>query len=182
VNTSRSIPGSKDLQALGWTLIGDGGDQLVFRDGGTFGFSSCLVWDRNRRVGAVVLANVVGDVSDIGRHILRPNFPLARQTPVTVRREIPLDAGTLSGYVGRYQAPEEGTFTVALVDNYLTFEAPAEWGLPKLRIRPETKQDFFAAELPLRVSFHANPDGSTSGITIYPPRGQNGIAARKIAK
>ena len=180
VDTHVPIRGSTDLQALGWTLIGEGRDQLIFRDGGTFGFASCVVWDRNKKVGAVVLANCVTDVSDIGKHILRPDLPLVERAPVVLHTEIPLDAAILGRYVGRYAAQGEGIFTVALESGHLTFAAPAEWGLPKLRIRPESKTDFFAAELPLRIAFQIGPGGSAIGMTIYPPRGQKGLAAKKI--
>jgi serine-type D-Ala-D-Ala carboxypeptidase/endopeptidase len=179
VNTNRPISGSADIQALGWTLIGKDGGQLIFRDGGTFGFASCFVWDRTRRVGAVVLANCVTDVSDIARHILRPDFPL--KTPAaTAHTEIPLEAAVLARYVGQYEAKGEGIFTIVLEGTYLTFAAPPDWGLPKLRIRPESKENFFAAELPLRVTFQAGGDGAPTGMTIYPPRGQNGVEAKKI--
>jgi CubicO group peptidase (beta-lactamase class C family) len=180
VDTHGPIRGSTDLQALGWTLIAESDGQLIFRDGGTFGFASCLVWDRARRVGTVVVANCVTDVGDIGKHILRPNFALATVTPVAPHKEIPLDATILGRYVGRYAAQGEGTFTIALDGDHLTFAAPADWGLPKLRIRPESKRNFFAAELPLRIVFQVGPDGASTGITIYPPRGQKGLAAKKI--
>jgi hypothetical protein len=119
-------------------------------------------------------------VGDIGKHILRPNFALATVTPVAPHKEIPLDATILGRYVGRYAAQGEGTFTIALDGDHLTFAAPADWGLPKLRIRPESKRNFFAAELPLRIVFQVGPDGASTGITIYPPRGQKGLAAKKI--
>ena len=32
-------------------------------------------------------------------------------------------------------------------NDFLTLESPADWGLPKLQIRPENQQDFFATEL-----------------------------------
>ncbi len=180
LGTRWPIPGSANIQALGWTLIGSGNDRIVFRDGGTFGFASCLVWDRNRRVGVVVLANVVSDVGDIARHILRPDFPLAKQTPTVVHTEILLDATALQRCAGRYEIQGEGIFIVALEGSYLSFEAPADWGLPKLRIRPESRQDFFASELPLRVRFEFGADGSVTGMIVYPPRGQKALAAQKI--
>jgi hypothetical protein len=161
-------------------LIDESGGQLIFRDGGTFGFASCLVWDRVKRIGTVVMANCVTDVSDIGKHILRPDFTLAKPAPGVLHKEIPLDAAVLGRYVGRYQAQGEGTFTVALEGDHLTFAAPTDWGLPKMRIRPESKQDFFASELPLRVAFQVAPNGSAVGMTIFPPRGQKGLAAKKI--
>jgi D-alanyl-D-alanine-carboxypeptidase/D-alanyl-D-alanine-endopeptidase len=179
VHTHRAIPGSHNAQALGWTLLGEGRDQLVFRDGGTFGFASCLVWDRARRVGAVILVNCVADVGDIGRHILRPDFPLA--TPSRSRRtEIAVEAVVLARHAGRYRDDDGDLFTIALEGSFLTFEAPADWGLPKLRIRPESRNDFFAAELPLRVTFEVGADGATTGMTLFPPRGGKGVPARKV--
>ncbi len=179
VDTRRpaSRPGTE--HALGWTVLGGGGDRLVFRDGGTFGHASCIVWDPARRVGVVVLSNHVASVSDIARHLLRRDFPLEKPT-VTKRTEIALDVALLDRYVGRYEAADEGVFTIAREDGFLTIEAPAEWGLPKLRIRPESQQDFFATELPLRVTFQVENDGHVSGILIYPPRGQKAILAGRL--
>lgn len=171
VATQRTIPNSTNVQALGWTLLGSEGNQLVFRDGGTFGFASCIAWRRDCRAGAVVLANSVGDVGDIGRHILAPGFPVIKPQ-VTFHKEIALDAAVLRRYAGRYLAPGEGIFTVALEGDHLTFAAPPDWGLPKLRIRPETQEKFFANELPLRVEFQ-----SPGEMTVHPPRGQKEIIA-----
>src|SRR2546430_920133 len=58
-------------------------------------------------------------------------------------------------------------------------EPRADWGLPKLRIRPESQRDFFATELPVRVTFQTGPDGKVHSLTIYPPRGQKGVPANK---
>ena len=179
VDTRRPISGSADVQALGWTLIGSGDDRIVFRDGGTFGFASCLAWDRTRRLGVVVLANCVADVSDIARHVLRPDYPLTKPS-VNTHTEVAVDPAVLARYVGRYEARSEGVFTIGLDDGHLTIQAPAAWGLPKLRIRPENGHDFFAAELPLRVIFQTSASGTAIGMTIYPPRGQAGVAALKI--
>ena len=53
-------------QALGWWIVlGDGNNQLIFHDGGSFGFASSLEWDPKARIGVVVLSNQLGDVSDI---------------------------------------------------------------------------------------------------------------------
>src|SRR5207248_11720426 len=57
----------------------------------------------------------------------------------------------------------------------------ADWGLPKLRIRPENQRDFFASELPFRVTFQTGSDGKVHDLTIYPPRGQKGVPANKLA-
>jgi CubicO group peptidase (beta-lactamase class C family) len=179
VKTRRPTGGGNE-QALGWTVIGKGDDELVYRDGGTYGFASSIAWDPKKRIGAVVLSNQQGDVNDIALHLLRPDVPLARPKK-TKHSEIAVDASLLDKYTGRYEAPGEGIFTVARENNFLTIQSPADWGLPKLRIRPETQQDFFATELPVRVTFKIDNDGRVSGLLIYPPRGQNAVPANRLS-
>jgi CubicO group peptidase (beta-lactamase class C family) len=179
VSTRRPMSQDGDEQALGWTVIGKGNDQLIFRDGGTLGCASCVVWDPTKRLGVAVLSNQVASVSDIGRHLLRPDFPLARPAAAT-HTEISLDAALLDTYVGRYEAPGEGVFSIFREGDHLMIESPAVWGLPPLRIRPEGPLEFFASELPLRVTFQTDSNGRVSGILVYPPRGQNAVPARRI--
>ena len=171
-------PGNE--QALGWNVYGNGDDQVIFRDGSSFGYASVMAYDPKARVGVVVLTNQVGDVGELARHLLRPDFPLAKPAN-TKHIEITLDPKFLDSYVGRYEAKGEGIFTIARENDFLTIEAPADWGLPKLRIRPESQRDFFATELPLRVTFQTGSDGKVRSLTIYPPRGQKGVPANKLA-
>ena len=171
-------PGNE--QALGWNVYGKDADQVIFRDGSSLGYAGVMAYDPKARVGVVVLTNQVGDVGDIARHLLRPDFPLAKPAN-TKHIEIALDSKVLDSYLGRYEAKGEGIFTIARENDFLTIESPADWGLPKLRIRPESLRDFFAAELPLRVTFQTGSDGKVRSLTIYPPRGQKGVPATKLA-
>ena len=139
-----------------------------------------MAWDPKKRVGVVVLSNQVASVDDIARHLLRPNFPLAKPAN-TKHTEIALDSAVLNTYAGRYKAKGEGIFTVTLKGGVLLIESPADWGLPKLRIRPESTRDFFASELPLRVTFNIDNDGRVNGLLIYPPRGQKAVPANRIS-
>jgi hypothetical protein len=164
-------------QALGWIVMGEGDDQLIVHDGGSFGFASSVAWDPKKRIGVVVLSNHVAGVGDIARHLLRPKLPLEK--PAAKRTEIALDSALLDLYAGRYEAPGEGEFLVVREGDFLTFQPPVDWGLPKLRIRPESQREFFAAELPLRVTFQTDGEGRVSGILIYPPRGQKAILANR---
>ncbi len=166
-------------QALGWTVYGSGDDELIFRDGGTLGFASCVVWSPAKRAGVVVLSNQVASVADIARHLLQPDFPL-EQPVVTRHTEIRLDAKALDRLVGRYEADGEGVFTIVREGTFLTIAAPAEWGLPKQRLRPESSSNFFVAELPMRVTFETDAAGRATGIVIYPPRGQKGVPAKRL--
>ena len=185
LSTRRPGPARGQEQALGWVLITENGDQLIFHDGGSLGYASAVAWDPKARVGVVVLSNQITGVSDIARHLLRPNFPLENPTS-TKRTEIALDRAVLETYAGRYEAQGEGIFVVlaegGLTEGeFLTIQPPADWGLPKMRLRPESLRDFFTSELPLRVTFQTDGDGHVNGVLIHPPRGQGAIPARRMS-
>ena len=166
-------------QALGWTVAEDSAGQLIFRDGGTYGHASAMIWDPAIRVGVVVLSNHVQSVSDLAHHLLRPNDPLDR--PTAIRHiEISLDPITLNGYEGRYEVADEGVFELKLEGKFLFFQAPADWGLPRLRLHAQSKLDFYANELPLLVTVQLGNDGSATALSITPPRGQRAMQARKV--
>jgi hypothetical protein len=63
--------------------------------------------------------------------------------------------------------------------DFLTFEAPAEWGLPKLRVHPESQTEFFAMELPLQVTVQKDKDGNAIRLLVQPPRGQHVVKAER---
>ena len=175
-NTCRPMSRDGFEQALGWTIIREQNNLLIVHDGGTFGYATSIAWDPFTRVGLVVLSNQVANVGDIARHLLRPSIPLEKPT-ATKRTEVALDPATLDIYVGNYEATGEGIFAVAHDGDSLTIRSPGEWGLPKFRLHPENRQDFFAAELPMRVAFQFENDGSVKKMLVYPPRGQKAISA-----
>ena len=178
LDTRRAISESATKQALGWLVVGNGDDTLIVHDGGTQGYASSVAWDPKMRIGVVVLSNQVADVGDIARHLLRPSMPLTKPTLIK-HTEIVLDPKVLDSYSGRYEAKGEGVFAIVRDADALTIESPSEWGLPKLRLRPESQFDFFVSELPLRVTFQTS-SGDVSGMVIYPPRGQKGVVASRI--
>ena len=178
-STRRPTQKPEEEQALGWSVIGKGNNQLIFRDGGTMGYASCIAWDPQERIGVIALSNQVASVSDIARHLLRRDFPLEHPTS-TKHTEISLDPTALDNYIGQYEAPGEGIFSIIREGDALLFMAPDEWGLPKLRIRPESTTNFFASELPLKVIFQMENDGRIKGILVYPPRGQKAVPAQKV--
>jgi D-alanyl-D-alanine-carboxypeptidase/D-alanyl-D-alanine-endopeptidase len=172
-------PAGQGEQALGWLLTGKDDNQLIIHDGGTFGYASSIAWDPRRRVGIVVLSNQVAGVGDIARHLLQPSLPLNEPRAARLT-EIVLDPARVAKYAGRYEAHGEGEFVIALERDFLTIQPPADWGLPKLRLRSESQRDFFVAELPLRVTFQSDDDGRVTGALVYPPRGQQPVLARRI--
>jgi len=178
-NTRRPMSRDGFEQALAWTVIRDENDLLLVHDGGTFGYASSIAWDPARRAGVVVLSNQVANVADIARHLLRPKFQLEKPI-ATKRTEVTLNPATFDTYVGNYEAVEEGIFEIGREDDSLTIRSPAEWGLPKFRLHPESRQDFFVAELPMRVAFQLESGGSVKKMLVYPPRGQRAIATVRL--
>jgi len=173
---TRRPTGGSEQQALGWSVMGKG--EIIYRDGGTYGFASSIGFDPKQHIGVVVLSNQYGSVDDIARHLMRPDIPL-KTAAKTSHTEITIDPTLLDRYIGRYEIKDEVIFTVAREGNFLTIESPADWGLPKLRIRPETDRDFFAAELPLRITFRIDAEDHITGFLVYPPNGNKALAAQK---
>jgi len=100
----------------------------------------------------------------------------------TKRTEITLDSAVLATYAGQYEAAEEeGTFTVKREQDVLSLELPISWALPKFRLHPETRTDFFVAELPVRVTFQVDREGHVTGMLVYPPCGQRSLQAKRIS-
>jgi CubicO group peptidase (beta-lactamase class C family) len=177
---SRRPIGGKAQQALGWVVTGQGdADRLISHEGGSWGFASVVAWDPLRRVGLVVLSNQVAGVSDIAQHLLRPDVPL-QKPPAARHTEIAVNPALLEDCVGRYEVEDEGVFAVAREGGYLTIQAPISWGLPKLRLRPESSRDFFVAELPLRVTVQMDGEGRVKELLIHPPRGQRAMVAVRV--
>ena len=106
-------PMDDSKQALGWVVSGIGESELVFHEGGSFGYVSALMWSPVRRIGVVILSNQMRDVSDIARHLLQPASPLERPA-ATKHTEIAFDEATLETYEGRYEGPDGvGAFIVS---------------------------------------------------------------------
>jgi D-alanyl-D-alanine-carboxypeptidase/D-alanyl-D-alanine-endopeptidase len=180
LSSRRATPTKGVEQALGWTVLEDREGRLIFRDGGTFGYASDVIWDPMKRIGVVVLSNHVQSVSDIARHLVRPDFPLDKP-PVTRHTEVPLDLATLGSYAGKYENADEGIFELRLDGNFLTLLAPSEWGLPALRLHAESALNFFANELPVLVTIQMGNDGRAAGMVVTPPRGQHKVQAHKVS-
>jgi CubicO group peptidase (beta-lactamase class C family) len=171
-------PAGDNEQALGWMIAGKGDDAIVLHDGGTFGFTSSVAWQPQRRVGVVVLSNQTSGVSDIARHLLQPSRPLSQATRAR-HTEIKLDPAVLDTYVGRYQM-DEGVVAITREGALLSIELPADWGLPKLQLYAESQREFFARVLPLQATFEVDANGRVTGMLVHPPRGQGAIPARRL--
>lgn len=73
----RAIRGGEPAPG-GWLVMVTPKHRLLSRHGATQGFNAFAGFDLERKVAVVVLANVAtaGGVSDLGHHLLNPDFPL----------------------------------------------------------------------------------------------------------
>jgi CubicO group peptidase (beta-lactamase class C family) len=165
-------------QALGWVVIAQEARTTVFHDGGSLGFASALAWGPATRTGVCVLSNQVTSVADIARHALTPTFPLEKPT-IARHVEVTLPQAQLLPLVGSYRSGE-GVFAIGFDGRFLTLEAPADWGLPKLQLHAESPREFFGTVLPLRVTVRTDSAGKVIGVLIHPPRGQAAVPAERI--
>jgi D-alanyl-D-alanine-carboxypeptidase/D-alanyl-D-alanine-endopeptidase len=68
-------------QALGWQTMARDGVELIWKDGGTFGFSSFIGFEPKSGRGVIVLSDAGGGVNDIGMHLLDARNPLRTFSP-----------------------------------------------------------------------------------------------------
>ncbi len=64
--------GNDTYTTMGWTLVNDDGQYLVFKDGGMPGYCSFLGMDKKKKTAVVILSNSNNSVTDIGWHLLDP--------------------------------------------------------------------------------------------------------------
>jgi CubicO group peptidase (beta-lactamase class C family) len=62
--------------ALGWLIYHKHGSDIIWHSGLTNGFNAYIGFDLKGKRGVVVLANMHGNVSLIGQHLLNPEYPL----------------------------------------------------------------------------------------------------------
>ena len=101
--------------AYAWHIQTQGGNSIIWHNGGTGGYRTYMGYNPKTRVGVVVLANIStpagGD--DIGRHLLDLSYPLMKVEPPSEHHQITLDTKTFDRYVGQYQLGLSAILTVS---------------------------------------------------------------------
>jgi hypothetical protein len=183
VRVPTGIPGMQG--ALGWQISDRGDREIVWKDGGTYGFASFIGYDPKRRAGVVLLSNAftmsgtVTGVTDIGLHLLDPRVPL--NGPPEEHREVAVDPKILSGYTGRYQLTADMVLALTVEDGHVLVQAT---GQPKIELFAESEKDFFTRIGSIRIAFQADGKGRTTelilrqgGATLHAPRIEGDAAA-----
>jgi CubicO group peptidase (beta-lactamase class C family) len=130
---------------LGWNLPGSGSG-IHYHGGVTFGYSSFLAWDSERKIGVVVLMNVYDGPRQ------RIAFPLLRDFPLT---PVPVDPSVLAAYAGSYQF-DDFDVTIRVDGARIYFGVP---GSGEAELIPISEDRFYLADLYAEITFHPNDRG-----------------------
>jgi CubicO group peptidase (beta-lactamase class C family) len=165
VRRQTSVPGPDT--GLGWLFANRGGNDVIWHNGGTYGYRSFVGFDPKTRVGVVVLSNTftAAGVDDIGMHLLDSRFPLI--PPPKERKEIAVDPKVLEGHVGRYQLAPNFIVTISLEGNRLFAQLTNQ---PKFEIFAESDREYFYKIVDAQITFEADSQGRTPALVLH----QNG--------
>jgi CubicO group peptidase (beta-lactamase class C family) len=144
--------GAEVEQGLGWGRGHAGGSVFVGHGGGTWGFTSSMNLDRDRRYGTIILTN-----SRHARDCL-PGYLSYWLT--TWQKSVVLDAQTRSDYPGEYALPS-GTARISLDGSHLFALLPGE---ASQRIHPEGNDRFFSLSRDVELRFERDTGGHVSGL------------------
>jgi CubicO group peptidase (beta-lactamase class C family) len=89
--------------AMGWTIDTRGGNEIIWKNGGTGGYRTIIGYAPRSGVGIVALSNAEtpAGVDDLGLHLLDARYPL--EIPNGSPREATVDSKLLERYVGYYE-------------------------------------------------------------------------------
>ncbi|MFL6245524.1 MAG: serine hydrolase, partial [Thermoanaerobaculia bacterium] len=157
--------------ALGWHVTSTPGSEMVWHNGGTGGYRSFLGFDPKKRIGVVVLANMLTDegIDDIGRHLLDPAIPLLQAPPAAPKQRtaIAVDPVLFDRYAGRYELAPGIIITITREGDRLFAEAT---GQSKVELFAETERDFFVREVDAQLTFVSDFTGHATKLILH----QNG--------
>jgi len=155
--------------ALGWHIFTGKGNEIVWHNGGTYGYRSFVGYEPKARVGVVVLSNTftTAGIDDIGLHLLDAQRPLIRAQPAKERKEVAVDPKLFDGYVGQYQLAPNFILTVTREGNHLFAQAT---GQGKAEIFPESDREYFYKVVDAQITFKADNQGRATELILH----QNG--------
>ena len=168
----RRATDTQDIQTLGWVISPTSAGEVVWHTGLTSGFRCFMGFDRERRIGVVVLTNTARTRNDdIGMHLLS-GAPLLQPPPE--RHAIRLSAAALERYVGRYQFTPTGDVVVIRRDERLFAKLP---GRRAIEMFAQSPTSFFLKVWDSQLNFIIDPDGRVTGLVTH-QNGRDRPAAR----
>ena len=174
VRRSTGNAGMGDI-GLAWIISKPSTDEIVWHNGGTYGYRSFVGFDPKTRVGVVVLSNTFtgAGVDDIGMHLLDSHAPLLASPKE--HQEIKVNPMLFDGYVGRYQLAPNFILTITREADGLFAQAT---GQPKFQIYPESDREYFYKVVDAQITFETDSNGRATSLSLH----QNGanLPAKRI--
>jgi D-alanyl-D-alanine-carboxypeptidase/D-alanyl-D-alanine-endopeptidase len=157
--TPRQVADIPNTQiGLAWQITKVGNSEFIWHNGGTYGFSSFIGFDKKRQRGVVVLANCGGHVDAIGLQLLRNSEPPHNHTAVTI------DPKIYDDYAGKYQLAPGVEFTVRRDKDRLMVQLT---GQPFYEVFPESETNFFYKVVDAQLSFVRNQAGEVASLVLH---------------
>ena len=146
--------------AAGWLVTRRLGGEVMWKNGGTGGFSSYAGWMPRVGRAALVLSNaqVPPGVDDIGLHLIDPQSPLA-----SLPRQAPIDPARLDAYVGLYSLAPVFMLDVARLGDRLFVQAT---GQRPLEIFYAGDGRFFFKQVNARLDFAFDSSGRAVSLVL----------------
>ena len=143
----------------GWIRHDSGKRRTYWHNGGTGGFSSNLVFDREAKSAAVVLADSVARFDDLARHLVDDSRPLGGRAPFTA----PLDPAVAREYLGVYELTPSFAIEVFAAGRRLFGQATNQ---PPLEIRERSKDLFSVIGVDAQLRFERGPGGAIERVVL----------------
>ena len=145
---------------LAWHIEPDG---IVWHNGQTGGYHSYIAFDRDARVGVVVLANTsTGLVDALGQALIlmMRKKAYALELPTTVH----LSEEVVSRYVGTYKMSPTFVISVVREDDKLYAQAT---GQPRYRLYASSERTFYLRVIDAQITFEVSESGTTTAIVLH---------------
>ena len=157
--------GTPDLEIMmGWHVWHRYGTDIVWHNGGTYGYHSFAGFDPAKQTGVVVLCNSGFDIDDIGRHILEGRWPLQRYDAAKERTGITLAPEVLQRYVGDYQFAPRVILKVAREGPRILIQLT---GQPAVEMFAEKEDEFFLKVVDAQLRFVKDEAGIVTGVILH---------------
>jgi CubicO group peptidase (beta-lactamase class C family) len=161
--------------ALGWNIDTRGGNEIIWKNGGTGGYRTFIGYAPHSGVGIVALSNASTGpgADDIGLHLIDARYPL--EVPEGAPRETKVESNRLDDYVGHYEMAPNAVISVTREGEQLYAQLT---GQPRAAIYGKSDREFFYKIVDAQLIFQVGADGKTTGVVLH----QNGRdqAAKRI--
>lgn len=140
------------------------GRKEVEHGGGFEGFNTEMQYFPEEKLAIIVLGNLNGSAPDeiatkLGAVVHGEKVVLASE-----RKEIPLPANMLEGYVGIYELAPTFRIAITLEDGGLKLQATNQ---PKFPLFAQSTTSFFMKVVDAEVNFEKNDQGAVSGLVLH---------------